>query len=159
MTGGKALYLVIKWLHVLSSTLLFGTGLGSAFYLYCANRTRQVAVIAAVTRHVVLADWLFTATMAVFQPLSGLYLAHNAGYPLTSGWILASAGLYILAGACWLPVVWLQIRMRTLAGAADAAGNTLPPLYWRYARYWAALGVPAFSAFIVIFYLMVARPF
>ena len=26
-------YAIVKWLHVLSSTLLFGTGLGSAFYM------------------------------------------------------------------------------------------------------------------------------
>jgi uncharacterized membrane protein len=151
-------YLVTKWLHVLSSTLLFGTGLGSAYYMFFASLTRDARVAAAVVRYVVLADWLFTTTTIVFQPLSGAYLAHLAGWPLTTPWILASLALYVLAGACWLPVVWLQLRMRDMARQAASAGAELPSLYWRYLRLWTALGVPAFLALVVVFYLMVAKP-
>ena len=151
-------YLVVKWLHVLSSTLLFGTGLGSAFYMFFTARTRDVHAMAVVTRYVVLADWLFTTTTIVFQPLSGVYLAHLAGFPLTARWILWSIALYLLAGACWLPVVWLQIRMRDMAQAAAVNAAELPALYWRYQRIWTALGFPAFFALVVVFYLMVAKP-
>jgi uncharacterized membrane protein len=151
-------YLVVKWLHVLSSTLLFGTGLGSAFYMYFAGRSRDVRAIAVVTRHVVIADWLFTATTVVFQPLSGLYLMHLAGIPLTARWIMWSFALYFLAGACWLPVVWLQLRMRDMARAAVDANTPLPERYWRYQRIWVALGWPAFLALVVVFYLMIAKP-
>ena len=151
-------YLLIKWLHVLSSTLLFGTGLGSAFYMFFTNRTRNVEAIAVVSRRVVIADWLFTAPTAVIQPLTGFYLVHLAGFPL-SGWILWSTGLYILAGACWLPVVWIQIRMARLAQEASLKKATaLPAAYWRLYRVWTALGIPAFLAFIGIFYLMVLKP-
>jgi uncharacterized membrane protein len=151
-------YLIIKWLHIVSSTLLFGTGIGSAFYLLFASLSRDVRAIAVVSRHVVRADWLFTATTVVFQPLSGFYLAHLAGFPLNSRWIVWSVMLYLVAGACWLPVVWLQMRMRDMAQASARDGLSLPALYWRYLRIWAALGVPAFFALIIVFYLMTAKP-
>ena len=151
-------YVVVKWLHILSSTLLFGTGLGSAWYMFFASRTLDARVVAVVARSVVMADWVFTTTTIVFQPLSGWYLAHLAGIPLTVPWILWTLVLYVLAGACWLPVVWLQIRMRDMAQRAAAEGSPLPPLYTRYFRLWTALGVPAFMAMVAMFYLMVAKP-
>jgi uncharacterized membrane protein len=151
-------YLVVKWLHILSSTLLFGTGLGSAFYMFFASRTRDPRVVATVVKHVVIADWIFTTPTIILQPVTGFYLMHLAGFPFTSGWILWSVALYLLAGAAWLPVVWMQIRMRDLAATAAQASIPLPPIYWRYLRAWVALGVVAFLALVVVFYLMVAKP-
>jgi uncharacterized membrane protein len=151
-------YLIVKWLHILSSTLLFGTGLGSAYYMFFASRTRDPRVIATVVRYVVVADWLFTSTTIVFQPLSGLWLAHLAQFPLTSRWLVWTYVLYVVAGLCWLPVVWIQIRMRRLAEAANASGSALPPQYDAWLRIWTALGVPAFVALVIVFYLMVAKP-
>lgn len=151
-------YVVVKWLHILSSTFLFGTGVGSAWYMLFATVSRDVRAIAVVAKYVVAADWLFTATTAILQPLTGLYMVHLAGYPWHSRWIMWSIALYVVAGACWLPVVWLQIRMRDMAAQAARDGGALPALYWRYFRIWVALGVPAFGAFIVIFWLMVAKP-
>lgn len=151
-------YLIIKWLHIVSSTLLFGTGIGSAFYMLFSSLSRDVRAIAVVSRHVVRADWLFTATTVVFQPLSGFYMIHLAGYPLTSAWIVWSIALYLVAGACWLPVVWLQMRMRDMAQASARDNLALPALYWRYLRIWTALGIPAFVALVIVFYLMTAKP-
>ena len=151
-------YVVVKWLHVLSSTLLFGTGLGSAYYMFFASLSRRPAAAAVVVRQVVWADWCFTATTMVFQPLSGWYLARLAGLPLHTRWIAWSFGLYLLAGLCWLPVVGLQIRMRRLAEAAASQGFELPPEYFRLLKVWTALGVPAFFALVAVFYLMVAKP-
>jgi len=145
-------YVVVKWLHILSSTFLFGTGIGSAFYMLLTSLSRDVRATAVVVRHVVLADWLFTTPTIIIQPLTGFYLIHLAGYPLTSRWIMWTIALYLLAGACWLPVVWLQIRMRGFAQDAVKAGTELPPIYWRYLRYWVLLGI------LVVFYLMVAKP-
>ena len=150
-------YVVVKWLHILSSTLLFGTGLGSAFYMFFASRTRDVRAVAVVARYVVIADWLFTTPTVIFQPLSGFYLAHLAGFPLTARWIAWSVVLYLIAGACWLPVVWMQIRMRDWAKSAVVTG-TLPERYWVYLRRWTLLGIPAFVALVIVFYLMVAKP-
>jgi uncharacterized membrane protein len=151
-------YLVVKWLHILSSTFLFGTGIGSAFYMLFANISRDIRAIAVVSRYVVIADWLFTATTAVIQPLTGFYLAHLAGLPLQSRWIVWSVILYLVAGACWLPVVWLQMRMRDMAQAAARDYTELPAQYWRYLRIWVILGIPAFIVFVAIFYLMVVKP-
>lgn len=153
-----SLYLLLKTLHILSSTLLFGTGLGSAYYALRAWLSGDVRVIAVTFRHLVTADWLFIATTAVFQPLSGLALVHLAGWPLTQSWLLWSIGLYVFAGLCWLPVVWLQIRLRDLACHADQHGEPLPALARRYMAIWFVLGWPAFIAFMAIFYLMVAKP-
>ena len=151
-------YLIAKWLHVLSSTLLFGTGLGSAYYLYFASRTRDARAVAVVARYVVLADYLVTATTVIFQPLSGWYLAKLASLPMTTGWIARSFVLYALAVACWLPVVFLQVRMRDLAAEAAAANKPLPARYFELLRLWTILGMPAFGAFLLIFWLMIAKP-
>jgi uncharacterized membrane protein len=151
-------YIVLKWLHILSSTLLFGTGLGSAFYMFFASLTRDARVVAVVVRYVVIADWAFTTPTIILQPLTGFYLVHRTGLPLTSTWIVASIALYLLAGACWLPVVWMQIRMRDMARQAAAAGGELPDRYWRFLRWWVALGIVAFLALVAVFYLMVAKP-
>jgi uncharacterized membrane protein len=151
-------YLVVKWLHILSSTLLFGTGLGSAFYMFFASLTRDTRVIATVVRYVVIADFAFTTPTIIIQPLSGAYLMQLAGFPFTSTWIVASVALYVLAGACWLPVVWMQIKMRDMAQSAVAAGTQLPARYWSFLKWWVALGIVAFGALVAVFYLMVAKP-
>ncbi|SHH45886.1 DUF2269 domain-containing protein [Massilia sp. CF038] len=151
-------YLVVKWLHILSSTFLFGTGIGSAFYMLFTSLSRDVRAIAVVSRHVVLADWIFTATTVVVQPVTGIYMIHLAGYPLQSAWIMWSIALYFVAGACWLPVVWIQLKMRDMAQVAARDHTELPPRYWRYLRIWTALGIPAFFALVVVFWLMVAKP-
>lgn len=151
-------YLLLKWIHILSSTILFGTGIGSAFYMFMANRRKDVAGIAFATRHVVIADWAFTTPAVIIQLVTGLALVHITGNSLTEGWVLLSLALYFLAGACWLPVVWMQIKMRDMAKASLETGVPLPDRYWRMDRWWVALGCVAFSAIIVVFYLMVMKP-
>src|SRR5690606_8847840 len=151
-------YLVVKWLHILSSTLLFGTGLGSAFYMFFASLTRDTRVFATVVRYVVIADYAFTTPTIILQPLTGFYLIHLAGFTLTSKRIVFSIALYLLACACWLPVVWMQIKMRDMAATATANGTDLPHRYWRFLKWWVALGIVAFFSLVVVFYLMVAKP-
>lgn len=152
-------YVVWKWLHVLSSTLLFGAGVGTAFFMFFANRTGEVRAIAVVTRYVVIADTLFTLPTVIFQPLSGYMLMQLAGIPLLTEWIWVSFALYFVAGLCWLPVVWLQLQMRDIATETAMSGAPmLPARYWRYERVWVALGIPAFTALLSVFYLMIAKP-
>jgi uncharacterized membrane protein len=151
-------YLTIKTIHILSSVLMVGTGFGTAFYLFFANRSRSVEAIAVVSRLVVRADWWFTTPAVIVQPLSGAWMIHLAGYPLDALWIKASLALYVIAGACWLPVVWLQVRMGRMALAAHAANMELPAQYWRYARRWELLGYPAFIAMLAVYWLMVHKP-
>ena len=151
-------YLIVKWLHILSSVLMVGTGFGSAFYMFFANRQDDVRTRAVVARLVVRADTWFTTPAVIFQPLSGLWMVHAAGWPWSAHWIQWSIALYVLAGACWLPVVWLQIRMARIAAASAAADAPLPAEYDRLARIWEWLGYPAFVAMLAIYYLMVAKP-
>lgn len=150
--------LLLKTIHILSAILLFGTGLGTAFHGMASNLSRDVRAIAVANRNVVIADWLFTTPTVLIQPASGLWLAHLQGWSLSTGWIMWSLVLYALAGACWLPVVWLQMRMRRMAERAVAEGMALPPLYHRTFRIWFALGWPAFAAMIAIVALMVLKP-
>lgn len=151
-------YLIVKWLHIVSSVLMVGTGFGSAFYLFFTNRSGNTAAIATVGRLVVRADWWFTTPAVIFQPLSGLWLAWQAGGDWQSHWLMLSVALFFLAGICWLPVVWLQIRMARMSQAAHAGGGALPERYWRYARFWEWLGYPAFSAMVVVYFLMAVKP-
>jgi uncharacterized membrane protein len=151
-------YAIVKWLHVLSSTILFGTGIGSAYYMFFISLSGDARAAARVVGLVVVADWVFTTTTIVVQPVTGLILAHLAQIPLTSRWILWSTVLYFVAGACWIPVVMIQIRMHRLARAAAADDAPLPDAYRRLFRWWTALGVPAFVALVIVFYLMVAKP-
>jgi uncharacterized membrane protein len=148
----------LKWIHICSSMLLFGTGLGTAFFKYTADLGRNLTVMADTNRRVVLADWLFTTPTVIVQPLSGYALALAYGYPAGSDWLLASVALYLLAGLCWLPVVYLQIRMRDDCAFAIAQSQPLHPRYWRDARAWFWLGVPAFIAMVGVIWLMVAKP-
>lgn len=150
-------YLALKWLHVLSSTILFGAGVGSAFHMFAATLRGHVGGIAGATRNVVVADWLLTTPAAIVQPATGLWLVHMMGVPWATPWVAWSLGLYALAIACWLPVLWIQIRMRDLAVAADAAGTPLTAAYQRLFLWWVRLGAAAFVAFLMIFWLMVAK--
>jgi uncharacterized membrane protein len=152
-------YLIVKWLHIVSSVLMVGTGFGTAFYLFFIHRTKNLEAIAEVSRLVVRADTWFTTPAVIFQPLSGLWLMQQTGLTLTTGWILASLALFALAGVCWLPVVWLQLKLRDIARQCRDAGQPLPEHYWQKARIWEWLGYPAFIAVTIVFFLMVNKPF
>jgi uncharacterized membrane protein len=151
-------YLLLKVAHIIGASVLLGTGIGIAFFMWMANRTGEARIIAATARVVVIADALFTAAAIVIQPVTGVALAEIGGVPLSSSWIAWSVMLYFVAGACWLPVVWIQIRLRNLASEAEAASNPLPPAYHRLFRAWFILGWPAFVAVIAILALMIAKP-
>ena len=151
-------YLWLKWAHIISSTVLFGMGAGIAFFFLRAQRTGDVKVIAAVSREVVLADAIFTASAVIAQPVTGFLMVWLSGYPLSLPWIWISLVLYAVIGCLWLSVMRLQIRMRNLAIVAATNNTALPPAYFIYYRWWFALGWPAFAGVLVIFWLMVAKP-
>lgn len=152
------LYLVVKWVHILSSTILFGFGAGTAWYFWNAHLTRDPATIAGVGRMIIRADWIFTGTSGLVQPASGVMLVHLAGYSFTAPWLLVTYALYAIAFICWVPVVWLQINAQRLAQAAFDAGQPLGADYHRTMVKWFALGWPAFLGLLGIYWLMVAKP-
>ncbi len=148
-------FLTLKLIHILSAIILFGVGLGTVFYKIMADRSGDVAAIAVTGRHVVLADWWFTTPTVIIQPLTGLLLAEQLSLPLSEDWLRQTLLLYLAAGLCWLPVVYLQIRMRDIAVESFRQERPLPPRYRRYALIWLWLGVPAFFAMLTITSLMV----
>lgn len=151
-------YFIVKWVHVLSSTILFGFGAGTAWYLWNAHLTGDPATISRVGRMVVRADWIFTGGSGIVQPISGLLLIRLAGYSLLEPWLVVTYGLYVLAFCCWVPVVWLQIRAQRLAQAASDRQEPLGADYYRTMRLWFALGWPAFLGLLAVFWLMIAKP-
>ncbi|MDX8468403.1 DUF2269 domain-containing protein [Mesorhizobium sp. VK23B] len=149
---------VLRLVHVLGATVLFGTGIGIAFFMVMAVKTRDPRIIAHVAGIVVIADTVFTATAVVLQPLTGYGLARVIGWPLDNGWILLSLTLYVVIGLFWLPVVWIQIRLRDMARHAAAEATALPAGFDRLYRIWFAFGFPAFFAVVAIFWLMLTKP-
>lgn len=151
-------YDILRFLHVMGAIVLLGTGAGIAFFMVASNRSNDARLIAHVAGIVVLADTLFTATAAIFQPVTGYLLAREAGWPILQGWVAWSLLLYVFVGAFWLPVVWMQIRMRDLAIAARDTASPLPAQYYRLFRWWFAFGFPAFGAMLTIVWLMLTKP-
>lgn len=151
-------FFLLKYLHVIGASILLGTGAGIAFFMLLAHMTGQSDLIAGVARIVVIADFMFTTTAVVAQPITGVLLAHIVGYSLWDGWIVSSIALYVLTGVFWLPVVWMQMRMRDLAAEAARLDQPLPDRYYRLFRLWFAFGFPAFGAVVAIFWLMIAKP-
>jgi len=151
-------YLLLKWIHVLSATVLFGTGLGTAFHFWYACRSGDVASIAAAARSTVVADFVFTLPAAVVQPATGLALASLAGYSLTARWLVFAMLLYLVAAGCWIPVVFIQMRLKGQAEALLRNGTAPGPGFRRLYRAWFFLGWPAFIAMIATLWLMVSRP-
>ena len=147
-----SVYLAIKLIHILSATILFGTGLGTAFFMLKTYLDRNQEALAVTTRNVVLADWIFTAPAVIVQLATGLWLTWYLGIPFGSVWSVLVAGLFIFVGACWLPVVWIQIKLRRIVseGGDRAVFRTLM-------RTWMTLGILALSAVLILFFLMVSR--
>jgi uncharacterized membrane protein len=157
-TGSDVTYLILKFLHVLGAIVILGTGSGIAFFMLMAHLGRDAAFVARTAAVVVKADLLFTATAVIAQPVTGYLLLRETGIPLTEGWVVAALCLYAVAGVFWLPVVWIQARMRDLAAAAAAGGAPLPPAYHRLFRVWFAFGFPGFGSVLAIVWLMIAKP-
>ncbi len=156
-------YLELKTIHILSATLLFGTGLGSAFYKWSVDRTHNIEAIVITNKLVVLADWVFTTPSIIIQAITGFILLSKLGYEfptdfINNSWLLLAIILFSIAGLCWIPVVIIQIKMHKLAATALSSNKPLPDKYWHYTKIWFYLGIPAFTAMLIIFYLMINKP-
>lgn len=148
----------LRWAHVIGATVLLGTGAGIAFFMVMAHRTSDAKLIAHTAGTVVVADWIFTASAVVVQPITGALLAWKLGWPLTQGWVMWSLILYVFVGVFWLPVVWIQHQLRNIAQTTAQHDSALPERYFRLYRIWFACGFPAFFAVLAIVWLMVNRP-
>ncbi len=147
-----SVYLWIKLVHILSATILFGTGLGTAFFMLKAYLSKNDQAMQITTSTVVMADRIFTTPAVVIQLATGLWLTRKLNIPFDSWWFIVVVSLYALVGICWIPVVWIQIRIRNLIADGESRDS-----YQKLMQIWVALGVPAFSSVVLIFYLMVSR--
>lgn len=145
-------YLWVKLLHILGATLIFGTGLGTAFFMLRAHLSQNTEAMKITTQSVVLADWIFTTPAIVIQLVTGLWLTPKLGIPYGSVWFVSVLALFILVGLCWLPVVFIQIRIREII----RNGGTLDD-YRVLMKIWIGLGIPAFASVLILFYLMVSK--
>lgn len=152
------MYEVVKWVHIVSSTVLFGTGLGTAFHMWMTFRRGSAVEVAASARNTVIADWLFTLPAGLLQPLSGVALIYLTGRDGLEPWLMVSYVLYALAMACWIPVVAIQIKVARIARLAAETGRDCPDELRTLMRIWFALGWPAFISLLLIFWLMVSKP-
>lgn len=151
-------YLIIKTLHILSSTILFGTGIGIAFFMFRSAFTGNLQEKFYAAKNTVLADYIFTFPAVIVQPLSGVALIHLAGYNWTDFWLTTTYVIYVIAGLCWLPVVWIQIQLKNMVADALENGSELPTQYHKLSKIWLLLGWPAFIGLVIVFFLMVAKP-
>lgn len=149
-------YVLLKFIHIISATVLLGTGIGTAFFMLLAYWSKNNETIKYTTRHVVLADWIFTAPAVVIQPITGIGLMHILHYSVNSWWFLITMGLYLFIGACWIPVVCIQYRLRSLA-QNHFQDQALSPEFHKLMLWWIALGIPAFLSILVIYWLMITK--
>ena len=152
------LYLIIKTLHIISSTVLFGTGAGIAFFMLRSHFTDNIHEKFYAARNTVLADYLFTAPAVIAQPVTGFWLVWQGGHDWMDLWLTATYAIYIIAGLCWLPVVWIQIQLKNMAAQAVETGEALPERYYKLFKIWFLLGWPAFIGLVIVFFLMVFKP-
>ena len=150
-------FLILKWVHILSAVVMLGAGVGSAFYVWRANREGNLHAIRFVLKNVILADWLFTVPPIALLPVTGVWMMRLQGHAFSDLWIWLSLVLFVIAGLCWLPAAVLQYKMKALAECA-LDKDRLPASYWQYERLWRILGIAAFPAVIVIFTLMIFKP-
>lgn len=151
-------YALTKTIHIISSTILFGTGLGTAFFMFCSRFASDLHEKYFATRTAVLADWIFTTPAVIVQPLTGILLIRFGGYAPMSLWLTATYILYLLVGLLWLPVVWIQIKLRDMLAHSIKTGEALPPLYDKMFNMWITCGAHAFLGVLAIFFLMVIKP-
>jgi uncharacterized membrane protein len=151
-------YLWLKYIHIVSSTILFGTGIGTAAVMLYGYYRKNLQAMVIINQYVVFVDWIFTGTSGFIQPVSGLWMVYLAGFSFKSRWIMGSLLGYSVAGLCWFFVVYLQIKIRNLSMDALKTGQPLPSSYAVYFKYWMGLGFIAFSSLLLVFYLMVMKP-
>ncbi|MFL0803352.1 MAG: DUF2269 domain-containing protein [Agarilytica sp.] len=151
-------YFTVKTLHILSATILFGTGIGIAFFMLRSYFSNDLKEKFYASKNTVLADYIFTFPAAILQPLTGAWLVWISGIDWMSLWLVATYVIYLIAGLCWVPVVWIQIQLKSMVHVSLDKNIELPERYYRLFRLWFLLGWPAFIGLVIVFFLMVKKP-
>lgn len=143
---------IVRLVHIVSASILFGTGLGIAFFMLRAHLSGNEEAMAVTTSNVVLADWIFTTPAVIVQAITGLWLTYKLSLPMDSLWFVLVITVFVLVGLCWIPVVRIQIRIRNII----AIGGR-PDEYQGLMKLWASLGIPAFLGVLALYFLMVSK--
>ncbi len=151
-------YLIVKTIHVISSTILFGTGIGIAFFMFRSHYTNNINEKLYAARGTVIADFIFTLPAVITQLTTGAWLVWKSGYHWADFWLISTYAIYVIAGLCWLPVVWIQIKLRNILMQCATTQSALPPLYFKLFQIWFWLGWPAFIGLLIVFFMMIAKP-
>jgi uncharacterized membrane protein len=151
-------YLLLKLIHILAAVVVTGTGAGIAFFMFMANRSNNPQTIYITAKHVILGDWIFTTPAVVTQIITGVLLMNTQGYSFSAPWFYWVIGMFSFIGVCWLPVLRIQYKLRELA-KVSVDSNQITPEFKLLMKTWTFLGIPAFTAILIIFWLMVFKPF
>ncbi len=147
-------YFLLKLIHILSATLMIGTGLGSAFYLYLTYKKSAVQTVKEVLNFVILADTIFTTPSVIIQLITGIMLSDLLGLLYTDWfWLVLAVSVIVLV--LWLRAAFIQFKLKKLLEEE----NKLSPKFHHLMNIWFILGVPSFGGAIYLYYLMVYRAF
>jgi hypothetical protein len=92
-------YLVVKTIHIISATILFGTGLGIAHFHLRSSLAKDPVARLFGAGMTVSADFLFTLPAVIVQPLSGAWLIWKGGFDWWDYWLTLTYGLYGISAA------------------------------------------------------------
>ncbi len=147
-------YPLLKLIHIISATIMIGTGLGSAFYLYFTYKKGQVSTVKEVLKLVVTADTIFTTPSVVIQFITGLLLSNLLGFTYTNWfWVVLSVSFVVLI--LWVRAALIQLKLKKILDKE----KSLTVQFHRLMKIWFYLGVPSFLGAVYIYYLMVYKDF
>ena len=138
-------FTALKLLHGVSTLLLFVSAIALLVVVIRRWRAGDKNLSGGVVQRPWSYVWALMGLCLLALPVSGWFLVHLAGWPLSQLWLLAGSCLYLLGSLSWL---WLVVRLNRLR-------------LGRMARYpWFTLVLAIFCAvcFIAIAGLMGAKP-
>jgi len=150
--------LALKFVHMVSMAVMFGTWLGIALFMVFAHRARNTSVVALTSVFVVRAELWVMATAVVLQPLVGIPLAFAIGSPIGAYWLEASVAIYGGVLLVWILNLLIEMRIRRLSKDAALAASPLPPSYRRLFWVWSLFTIAGLAGMIAIMAFMIWQP-
>lgn len=147
------LYLVFKWLHVLSAITALGSNITYGIWLSRAAQTPQALVYTLQTIRIIdnrLANRAYGVLL-----ITGLIMVYIGRWAITTSWLITALVLYVVVGL--LGFFAFAPNMRKQISIAETAGADLQE-YWAASQRAAMLGVLTIIIVVIIVFLMVVKP-
>jgi uncharacterized membrane protein len=138
-------FTAIKTLHVVMTVLFLLSAIGLAGWVIKGRRAGDLTVQNRLLQRPWVFVWVLMGLCLLLMPISGWWLVHYAGWPLSQTWLLAGSVLYCLTTLSW---AWLLIRLNRLRAAVSPGSP----------RFTLALAIFSAVCFIAIAGLMGAKP-